>query len=89
MCYSVQSSAKTSLYSFIAIVLLMYSNIPHFKWIAFTLVGWCAMQFAELLLWLTNPRKSCTTANKIITLTIVPLVLCLQPLGVLLGSFFC
>jgi len=88
MCYSVESSAKTSLYSLIAIILLLSSNVPHFKWIAMVLVGWCGMQFTELLLWLTNPRKSCTTANKIITLTLIPLVLFLQPLGVLLGSFF-
>uniref|UniRef100_A0A6C0F1H4 Uncharacterized protein n=1 Tax=viral metagenome TaxID=1070528 RepID=A0A6C0F1H4_9ZZZZ len=88
MCYSVESSAKTSLYSLVAIVVLMCSNIPHFKWIAMIMIGWCGMQFAELLLWLTNPRKSCTTANKIITFTLVPLVLILQPLAATLGSLF-
>ena len=88
MCYSVESSAKTSLYSFIAIVVLMYSNIPHFKWIAMILVGWCGMQVAEMLLWLTNPRKSCTPMKKLITFTLSPLVLVSQPLVGLLGSFF-
>ena len=88
MCYSVESSAKTSLYSFIAIVVLMYSNIPHFKWIAMILVGWCGMQFAELLLWLTNPRKSCSQMNKILTYVLIPIILILQPLGSTLGSLF-
>ena len=88
MCYSVESSAKTSLYSLIAIVLLFSSNIPHFKWLAMILVGWCGMQFAELLLWLTNPRKSCTTMNKVLTLTLIPIILILQPLGSVLGSLF-
>ena len=88
MCYSVESSAKTSFYSLVAIVVLFSSNIPHFKWIAMIMIGWCGMQFAELLLWLTNPRKSCTTMNKIITFTLVPLVLILQPLAATLGSLF-
>ena len=88
MCYSVESSAKTSLYSLIAIVLLFQTNVPHFKWIGLTLIGWCGMQFAELLLWLTNPRKSCTPMNKLITLTLIPLVLLSQPLFGLFGSFF-
>lgn len=88
MCYSVESSAKTTLYSFIAIAVLLQSGVPHFQWIAMTLVGWCGMQFAELLLWLTNPRKSCTPMNKLITLTLIPLVLVSQPLFVILGSFF-
>jgi len=88
MCYSVESSAKTSLYSLAAIVILFSSNIPHFKWIAMILIGWCGMQFAELLLWLTNPRKSCTMMNKLITLTLVPLVLVTQPIFALVGSFF-
>lgn len=46
------------------------------------------MQFAELLLWLTEPRKGCTLWNKIITMTLIPLVLMLQPLGFLFGSLF-
>ena len=88
MCYSVESSAKTTLYSFIAIAALLQSGVPHFQWIAMSLVGWCGMQFAELLLWLTNPRNACTTANKVVTLTLIPLVLFLQPFGTILGSFF-
>jgi len=52
------------------------------------LVGWCGMQFAELLLWLTNPRKSCTTANKILTYVLIPIILILQPVGATLGSLF-
>ena len=88
MCYSVESSAKTALYSLVAIVLMFQTNVPHFKWIGLILIGWCSMQFAELLLWLTNPRKSCTSMNKLITLTLIPLVLVSQPLFGLLGSFF-
>ena len=88
MCYSVESSAKTALYSLVAIVLMFQTNVPHFKWIGLILIGWCGMQFAELLLWLTNPRKSCTSMNKLITLTLIPLVLVSQPLLGLLGSFF-
>ena len=88
MCYSVESSAKTSLYSLVAIVLMFRSNVPHFKWIGAIMIGWCGMQFAEMLLWLTNPRKSCTTMNKLITFTLIPLVLVSQPLSALFGSFF-
>lgn len=88
MCYSVESSAKTSLISFIAIVVLLRSNVPHFQWLGVILIAWCGMQFDELLLWLTDPRKGCTRANKVITSTLIPLVLILQPLGAVLGSFF-
>ena len=88
MCYSIESSANTTLYSFIAIAVLFQSGVPHFQWIAMLLVGWCGMQFAELLLWLTNPRKSCTTANKVITLTLIPFVIYLQVFGTMMGSFF-
>lgn len=88
MCYSIESSAKTSLLAFISIVVLFLSNVPHFQWIALILTGWCLIQVAELLLWLTNPRKSCTTMNKVITLTLVPLTLALQPILIALGSFF-
>jgi hypothetical protein len=88
MCYSVESSAKTTLYSLVAIVLTLQSSVPYFKWIGLIMVGWCGMQFAELLLWLTNPRKSCTTMNKVITLTLIPFVLLMQPMGIILGSFF-
>lgn len=52
------------------------------------MTGWCSMQVAELLLWLTNPRKSCTTMNKVITLTLIPLILLSQPILPILGSFF-
>jgi hypothetical protein len=88
MCYSVESSAKTSLLAFISIAVLFTSNVPHFKWIAVMMIGWCSMQIGELLLWLTNPRKSCTTMNKVITLTLIPLILVSQPILPILGSFF-
>ena len=88
MCYSVESSAKTSLLAFISISILLSSNVPHFKWIAVMMIGWCSMQVGELLLWLTNPRKSCTTMNKVITLTLIPLILISQPILPILGSFF-
>lgn len=88
MCYSVESSAKTTLYSLTAIIVLLSSGVPHFKWIGVVLIGWCSMQFAEFLIWLTNPRKGCTTANKVITLTLIPFILILQGLAPVLGSFF-
>ncbi len=88
MCYSVESSAKTTLYSLTAIIILLRSGVTHFQWLGVILIGWCGMQFDELLLWLTDPRKGCTTANKLVTLTLIPLVLILQPLGSVLGSFF-
>lgn len=88
MCYSVESSAKTTIYSLVAIVIMFQSNVPHFKWIGAMMIGWCGMQFAELLLWLTNPRKSCTPMNKLITMVLIPLVLLSQPLCSLYGSFF-
>lgn len=88
MCYSIESSAKTSLLAFISIAILFASNVPHFKWIALTMMGWCLMQVAELFLWLTNPRKSCTTMNKVITLTLIPLILVSQPILPIIGSFF-
>jgi len=88
MCYSVESSAKTTLLSLTAIIVLIRSNVPHFQWIGAILIGWCGMQFTELLLWLTNPRKSCTPMNKLITLTLIPFTLLLQPCGTVFGSFF-
>jgi hypothetical protein len=88
MCYSVESSAKTASLSLVAILILLQSNVPHFKWIGLMMVGWCGMQVAELFLWLTNPRKSCTPMNKLVTLTLIPLVLLSQPLCGLLGSLF-
>lgn len=92
MCYSAESSLRTSLVSFIAIVVLLSSGIPHFKWLAVTLIGWCAMQFVEFLLWLTNPSRNikdgCSQWNNLITITLVPFVLILQPLGPLFGSLY-
>ena len=88
MCYSVESSLKTTAMSLFAIIYLLTSNIPHFQWIGIILIGWCGMQFAELLLWLTDPRKGCTMWNKIITMTLIPFALILQPLGSLFGSLY-
>lgn len=88
MCYSVESSLKTTFLSLVAIIYLLSSGVPHFQWIAIILVGWCGMQFDEFLLWVTNPRKKCTIWNKIITLTLIPIVLMLQPLGSLYGSLY-
>jgi hypothetical protein len=88
MCYSRESSLKTTTLSLIAIVYLLSSNDPHYKWLAFTLLGWCLMQFAELLLWTTDPRKGCTDFNRLVTMTLVPFVLMLQPLGSLFGSLY-
>jgi hypothetical protein len=88
MCYSVESSLKTTLLSGFAIIILLNSQIPHFQWIGVTLIGWCGMQFAELLLWLTKPRTECTYWNKVITMTLIPLVLVLQPIGSLWGSLY-
>jgi len=50
-------------------------------------IGWCAMQFAEALLWMTDPKK-CTLSNRLITLMLIPFVLALQPLGCVWGSLF-
>jgi hypothetical protein len=88
MCYSAESSAKTTLYSLITIIVLFNSGIPHFKWLGVVLIGWCSMQFAEFLLWLTNPRKGCTPANKIITMTLIPFILCIQGVAPIVGSLF-
>ena len=88
MCYSAGSSLRTSLISGAAIAYLLLSGLPHYQWLGLLLVGWCGMQFAEYLLWSTNPAKGCTPMNKLITLTLIPLVLMLQPLGSLFGSFF-
>jgi hypothetical protein len=88
MCYSVVSSARTTALSLAAIVYLLVSGDPYFKWLAITLIGWCLMQFAEMLLWLTDPRTGCTDTNKLITMTLIPFVLALQPLGSLFGSLY-
>ena len=86
MCYSASSSLRTSLFSALSIVYLLSSGIPHYQYLGVLLIGWCGMQFAEYLLWSTNPAKGCTPMNKLITLTLIPLVLVSQPLGSLLGS---
>ena len=88
MCYSVESSLRTSGMSAAAIAYLFSSGIPKYKWLAVTLIGWCSMQLAEAMLWLTNPRTSCTQANRVITLTLIPLILVMQGLGALYGSFY-
>jgi hypothetical protein len=88
MCYSVKSSFTTVSISLLSIIYLLSSKIPEFQWIGIVLIGWCIMQFAELLLWLTDPRKGCTIWNKIITMTLIPFVLALQPLGSLWGSLY-
>jgi hypothetical protein len=88
MCYSKESSLYTSTISFVAIVYLLSSGIPHFQWLGVTLFGWCAMQFAEYLLWSENPRKECTENNKLITATLIPLALFLQGVSAMLGAFF-
>lgn len=86
MCYSVESSLKTTSISLFAIIYLLSSGLPHFQWLGISLIGWCGMQFAEMLLWLTKPRKGCTFWNKVTTMTLIPLILCLQPLAPLWGS---
>jgi len=88
MCYSVESSLKTTTISFLSIIYLLSSNIPHFQWFGITLIGWCGMQFDELLLWLTKPRKGCTKTNEIITMTLIPFTLLSQPLFGLWGSLY-
>jgi len=88
MCYSVQSSLQTTAISLISILYLLSSNIPHYQWLGIALIGWCGMQFDELLLWLTEPNKECTKWNEIITMTLIPLVLLLQPLCSLWESLF-
>jgi len=92
MCYSVESSLRTSIVSFIAIVVLLSSGIPHFKWLAVTLIGWCTIQFVEFLLWLTEPSKDavdgCSEWNNLITTTLVPFGLMMNPLAPLFGSLY-
>jgi hypothetical protein len=87
MCYSIESSLRTSGFSLIAIIYLLTSGIPKFQYLGAVLIGWCIMQFAEALLWMTNPEK-CTLTNKLITLILIPIVLALQPLGAVWGSLF-
>jgi len=88
MCYSVESSIKTTALSLFAIIYLFQSGNPYFKWLAVGLLGYCTMQFSECLLWMTEPQYECTEWNVIISLTLIPLAIVLQPLGTLFGSFF-
>jgi hypothetical protein len=88
MCYSKASSLYTSTVSFVSIVYLLSSGIPHFQWLGVALFGWCAMQFAEYLLWSENPGEGCTENNKLITATVIPLALFLQGVTAVLGAFF-
>jgi len=44
------------------------------------------MQVAEAALWLTSPGQRCTVANRVLTVTAVPLALSLQVIGPLLGA---
>ena len=88
MCYSVQSSLQTTSISLLSILYLLSSNIPHYQWLGIALIGWCGMQFDELLLWMTEPNKECTKWNEIITMTLIPIVLLSQPLCSLWGSLY-
>ena len=87
MCYSVESSLRTSGISLVAIIYLLSSGIPKFQYLGVVLIGWCVMQFAEGLLWMTDPRK-CTLTNKLLTIFLIPVVLLLQPLGSVWGSLY-
>jgi hypothetical protein len=88
MCYSIESSLKTSYFSLISIIWLLSSKDVHYKWLGITLIGWCLMQFAELLLWLTLPENGCTNINKILTMTLIPFILVSQPICSLFGSLY-
>ena len=87
MCYSVESSLRTSGMSFLAIIYLLSSGIPKFQYLGVVLIGWSIMQLAEAFLWMTYPRK-CNSINKWITIIIIPIVLIMQPLGSVWGSLF-
>ena len=78
----------TSTVSLVAIVYLLASGIPHFQWLGVTLIGWSSMQFSEFLLWSENPRKECTETNKLVTATLIPLSIALQPLAPAFGALF-
>jgi len=88
MCYSKDSSLYTSTVSFVAIVYLLSSGSPYFQWLGVTLIGWCSMQFAEYLLWSENPKEGCTETNKLVTATLIPISLALQPIAPAFGALF-
>lgn len=88
MCYSLESSIRTSVLSLVSCIYLYTSGIAKFKWLSVSLLGWSAMQFAEAMLWYTEPNKKCTNFNKMITLTLIPFILVLQSIGSVLGSFY-
>ena len=72
MCYSVESSLRTTFISLICIIYLIKSNIPKFQYLGSVLIGWCVMQFAEALIWMTDPTK-CTTINRLLTIILIPI----------------
>jgi len=87
MCYSVESSLRTTFISLICIIYLLTSNIPKFQYLGAVLIGWCVMQFAEALIWMTDPTK-CSITNRLLTIILIPIVLILQPLGSVWGSIY-
>ena len=88
MCYSFDSSIRTASMSAISILYLLTSKVPKFKWLAVSLIGWCAMQLTEAILWYTNPRENCSLLNKTTTMTLIPLTLVLQQVMPLFGAVF-
>jgi hypothetical protein len=87
MCYSLESSIISTGVSLSAILLLFFFvPSPKDRWMALSLTGWCGMQFAELILWWDQVRP--TPLNVFVTTAIIPLVLMLQPLGPLYGSYY-
>ena len=88
MCYSKESSLYTSTVSFVSIVYLLSSGIPHFQWLGVMLAGLCTMQFVEYLLWSEEPDKKCTERNKLITASLVPAALFLQGVSGFYGSLY-
>ena len=87
MCYSIESSLRTSGMSFLAIIYLLSSGIPKFQYLGVVLIGWCLMQLSEAFLWMTDPRK-CSAMNKFLTMFIIPIPLILQVLAPIIGSLF-
>ena len=87
MCYSVESSLRTSGISLICIIYLISSKIPKFQYLGVVLIGWCSMQFVEALIWMTDPTK-CTIINKLLTIILIPIALISQPLGSVWGSLY-